>query len=206
MNEESKKEERPKTPEWEKYFQQFLSAVPPIDSSKFGSAEQTLKTISDNAQKLGGQISITAKAMMEVFQEATNLKGVDVRFKTMRVLDMKMHIVKEADVPLNRDIVGLGKIEALRMYKLVHLQAELSENNKELSLQIVEGLALVVSIVFFGVKQIVPLKGKAKIIRDAKGQLLVEATANIPGTEMPVTVTFPLKQIFDEVRKSGLKF
>lgn len=195
-----------KPPEWEQYLQKFLSVVPPVDAATLGSAEQTLKNLSDIAQKLPGQVAITWKAVIEVLQEATNIKGVEVKFKSFRQIDLKMHIMKDADVPMKRDIIGIGKIEALRLSKLIHLQAEIGENYKDLRLQIIEGLALVVSVIFVGSKQVIPLKGTAKLIRDAKGQILVEATTNVPGTDMPVTVTFPLKQIFDEVRKSGIGF
>jgi hypothetical protein len=55
--------------------------------------------------------------------------------------------------------------------------------------------------VFFGTQQVIPLKGTAKLVRDSKGQILVESTTYLPGVDVPVTVSFPLKQIFDEVRK-----
>ncbi len=187
--------------EWETYLQKFLAAVPPVDPSTLASAEQTLKYMKQLAQTLPGQLAITIKAMIELLQEFTNIKGVDLRLLSLRTLDFKTHIVKEADIALNRDIVGIGKVEAIRLSKLIHLQAEIGDGNKDIRLMIHEGLSLVVSVVFLGSKQVIPLKGTAKLLRDEKGQILVESTSFIPGTDMPVTVKFPLKTIFDEIRK-----
>lgn len=209
MPEETKKKEDPKKPEpaeWEQYLQRFLAVVPPVDPATLSSAEQTLNYLKELARRVPGQVSTTIKAMIELLQETTNIKGLEVNLKSLRQIEWKMHIMKPADIPLKRDIVGIGKIEALRLSNLIHLQAEIGEKNNELSMQVIEGLSLVISVIFVGTEQVVPLKGKTKLLRDAKGQFLVEATSHVPGTDMPVTVTFPLKQIFDEVRKSGIKF
>ncbi|MBX9685499.1 MAG: hypothetical protein K2X27_02280 [Candidatus Obscuribacterales bacterium] len=187
--------------DWDTYIQKFLATVPPLDSNTFSSGEQALKYLKELAQRLPESLSFTIKTMIELLQEFTNIKGVDLQFKSLRILDLKMHILKETDLPLNRDIIGIGKIEALRLSKLIHFQAEVGDGNKDLRMHIHEGLSVVLSVVFLGSKQIIPLKGTAKLLKDEKGQLLVESTAYLPGTDLPVTVSFPLKQILDEVRK-----
>lgn len=196
---ESSKAEPPK--EWELYLRRFLAAVPPIDQSTLSSAEQTLNYLKELAQRVPESIAGTIKTMIELLQELTNVKGIEVQLKSLRILDIKMHLLKEAEIPLNRDIIGIGKIDALKLSKLIHFQAEIGEGNRDIRMHIHEGLAVVVSIAFIGAKQVIPLKGTAKLIRDQKGQILVESTAYVPGTDVPVTVTFALKQIIDEVRK-----
>lgn len=187
--------------EWEQHLRNFLSLVPPVDPSTLSSAEQTLKYLTELAKRVPESLSNTIKTMIELLQEVTNVKGVEVSLKSLRVLDLKMHILKEAEIPLNRDIAGIGKIESLRLSKLIHMQAEIGEGNKDLRAHIHDGMAFVVSIVFVPGKQVVPMKGTAKLLRDARGQILVETTSYIPGTDMPVTISFPLKQVLDEVRK-----
>lgn len=202
MSEESNKEKQQAEapPEWERYLQKFLAAVPPVDPETLNSAEQTLKYLKELAQRVPEQLASSIKSMVELLQELTNVKGVEVKLLNLRTLDIKMHIMKETDLPLNKDIVGIGKIEALHLSKLIHVQAEIGEGNKDLRMHIHEGLSLVLNIVFIGGKQLVPLKGTAKLLRDAKGQILVESTTYVPGTDMPVTVTFPLKQLLDVAR------
>jgi hypothetical protein len=196
---ESSKAEPPK--EWEIYLRKFLAAVPPIDQSTLNSADQTLNYLKDLAQRMPEQIAITIKTMIELLQELTNVKGVEVQLKSLRILDVKMHLLRKAEIPLKKDIIGIGRIEALELSKLIHFQAEIGEGNRDIRLHIHEGLALIVSIAFIASKQVLPLKGTAKLVHDSKGQILVESTTYVPGTDMPVTVSFPLKQIIDEARK-----
>lgn len=193
------KAEQPK--EWELHLRRFLAAVPPIDQSTLTSAEQTLNYLKELAQRMPEQIAGTIKTMIELLQELTNVKGVEVQLKSLRILDIKMHLLRKAEIPLKRDIIGMGKIEALELSKLIHFQAEIGEGNRDIRMHIHEGLALVVSIAFISGRQVLPLKGTAKLVRDAKGQIMVESTSYVPGTDMPVTVSFPLKQIIEEVRK-----
>jgi hypothetical protein len=204
MADQDKKEgstgEQPNT--WDVYLQRFLSAIPPVDPSTRGSAEQTLKQLALLAQQVPESLANTIKELIELLQEVTNIKGVNVRLKSLRCLDLKMHILREADIPINRDIAGIGKIEAIRLSKLIHMQVEIGEDNRDLRGHFYEGISLVVSILFLSGKQVLPLKGTAKLLRDARGQIMVESTSYVPGTDVPVTVSFPLKQIFDEVRKS----
>lgn len=195
---ESSNAEPPK--EWELYLRRFLAAVPPIDQSTLNSAEQTLNYLKELAQRVPEQISVTIKAMIELLQELTNVKGVEVQLKSLRTLDIKMHLLRKAEIPLNRDIIGIGKIEALQLSKLIHFQAEIGEGNRDIRMHIHEGLGLIVSIAFISGTQVLPLKGTAKLVHE-QGQLLVESTSYVPGTDLPVTVKFPLKQIIDEARK-----
>ena len=204
MSEDAEKDdsqaERPNI--WDSYFQKFLAAIPPVDPSTRDSAEQALKSLTELAHRVPESLSNAIKTMVELLQEVTNIKGVDVQLKSFRSLDLKMHIMREADIPVNRDIAGIGKIEAIRLSKLIHMQAEIGEDNRDVRAHFHEGLSLVVSIMFLSGKQVLPLKGTAKLIRDARGQIMVESTSYVPGTDMPVTFSFPLKQILDEVRKS----
>jgi hypothetical protein len=80
------------------------------------------------------------------------------------------------------------------------MQAEIGDDNRDVRAHIHEGMSLVISILFMG-KQVLPLKGTAKLLLDSKGQILVESTNYVPGIDVPITVTFPLKQVLDEVRK-----
>jgi hypothetical protein len=187
---------------WEIYVQRFLAAMPPVDSTRMGSAEQAVKHLTELAQQVPDSLARTIKIMVELLQEFTNIKGVELSLKSFRSLDLKMHILRPADIPVNRDIVGMGKIEALRLSRLIHMQAEIGPDNKDLRAHFHEGVSLVVSVVFLPEKQVIPLKGTTKLIRDDKGQILVESTSYVPGTDVPVTLTFPLRQILDEVRKS----
>jgi hypothetical protein len=196
---EGGKDEPPK--EWESYLRKFLAAVPPIDQSTLSSADQTLSYLKELAQRVPEQIASTIKTMIELLQELTNVKGVEVQLKSLRILDIKMHLLRKAEIPLKRDIIGIGKIEALELSKLIHFQAEIGEGNRDIRMHIHEGLALIVSIAFIAGRQVLPLKGTAKLVRDAKGQINVESTSYVPGTDMPVTVSFPLNQIIDEVSK-----
>ena len=208
MPEETKKEEetKPPTPEWELYLRNFLSVVPPVDPAALSTAEQGFKYVKEFAQKSADTVSVTFRSIIELMKEFTNIKGFEFKIKSLRQLEWKLHIMKQVDLPLKRDLIGIGKIEALRLSRLIHLEAGIGDGYNDVRMQIHEGLSIVTSIIFVGGKQVIPLKGAAKLIRDPKGQILVETTTHVPGTEMPVTVTFPLKQIFDEVRKSGIGF
>lgn len=199
--EEQKSEKGKQSNEWDQYIQKFLQAVPPVDPNTLTSAEQTLKYLKELVQKVPESIGSTIKVLIELLQETTNIKGMEVQLKSLRILDLKMHILKPADIPLNKDIAGIGKIEAIRLYKLIHMQAEIGESASDLKLQIHQGMSFVLSVIFLGGKQVIPLKGSARLLRDPKGEMLVETTSYIPGTDLPVTVSFPLKQIFDEIRK-----
>lgn len=186
---------------WDSYLKVFLAAVPPVSQETKNSAEQALHAIKEIAKSVPGQVSEAFKMLVEFLQELTNIKGVDVQVKSWRILDIRLNIMKEAEVPLNRDLAGVGKVEAVKLSKLIHFQVEIGEGNKDLSLRIHEGIAIVLSFAFFTTKQVIPLKGSAKIVRDDKGQLLVESTTYMPGTNLPFTVSFPLKQILAEIRK-----
>ncbi|MBX9572360.1 MAG: hypothetical protein K2X77_25920 [Candidatus Obscuribacterales bacterium] len=186
---------------WDSYLKVFLAAVPPVSPETKSSAEQALHAITEIAKSVPGQVSDAFKMLVEFLQELTNIKGVDVQVKSWRTLDIRLNTMKEADVPLNRDLAGVGKVEAVRLSKLIHIQVEIGEGNKDLSLRIHEGIAIVLTFAFFTGKQVIPLKGTAKIVRDDKGQLLVESTTYMPGTNLPLTVSFPLKQILSEIRK-----
>lgn len=187
---------------WEPYFQRLMSSLPPVDPATLSSAEQALKQLSEMAQKVPGSLSTALKTMVGLLQEVTNIKGVEVQLKSFRSLHLKMHILREADIPINKDMVGIGKIESLHLSKLIHLQAEIGEGNKDLRAHIHEGLSLVMSVVFVPGKQTLPLKGMSRIFLDPKGQIMLESTTYLPGTDVPVTFAIPLRQILDEVRKS----
>ena len=188
--------------DWDNYLRMFLAAVPPISPESKNSAQQAFNMVTAIAQKVPGQVSDAVRMLLELLQELTNIKGVEVQFQSWRVIDLRLHILKETDVPVNRDLAGIGKVEAVRLSKLIHAQAELGEGNRDLSLRIHEGLAVVLSFTLFSSsKQVIPLKGSAKLVRDEKGQLMVESSTNVPGTNMPLKVSFPLKQILDEIRK-----
>jgi len=202
MSDENRDESAERPKEWDYYLHKLLSVVPPVDPSAVSSAEQALKFLGDFAQRVPGSLSNALKTLIEVLQEVTNVKGVEVQLKSLRCLDLKMHIMRETDIAVNRDIVGIGKIESLRLSKLIHMQAEIGEDNRDVRAHFHQGISLVVSIIFFGTKQVIPLKGTAKLIRDDKGQILVESTSYVPGTDVPVVLTFPLKQILDEVRRN----
>jgi len=65
-----------------------------------------------------------------------------------------MHIMRETDIAVNRDIVGIGKIESLRLSKLIHMQLKLARTSRCQS-SFSSGISLVVSIIFFGTKQVI---------------------------------------------------
>lgn len=204
MADETSKELPPKgssSSDWDNYLKMFLAAVPPVDPATRSSAEQALTLLKEVAGKVPGQLSEAFRMLVEFMQELTNIKGVEVQFQSWRTLDVRLHILKETDVPLNKDLAGLGKVEAVRLSTLIHIQAQIGEGNKDLRLHIHEGIALVLSFAFFTSKQVIPLKGSAKVVRDEKGELMIESTSYVPGTGLPITVTFPLKQILAEVRK-----
>ena len=204
MTEQTNKDDLQEEPtrSWESYLQKFLSAMPPLDQSTLNSAEQALKYLTETAQQLPESLSNAAKTMVRLLQEVTNIKGVDVQLQSFRSLDLKMHILRETDIPINRDIAGIGKFEALRLSRLIHMQTEICQDNRNLGAHFHEGISVVASVMFLSGKQVIPLKGTARLGLNEKGQIMVETTTYLPGTDVPVTLSFPLKQILDEVRKS----
>ena len=203
MAEEEKKEKQQPEEQLKElgiYFQNFLASIPAVDPVALNTSEMALQYLKERAQKVPEQLSNAAKNLKDLIQETTNIKGIDVNLKSWRLLDMKMHIMREADIPLKKDIIGIGRIESIRLSKLIHLQAEIGEGNNDIRMHIREGMAVVVNVVFVG-QQVIPLKGTAKLVRDAKGQFLLETSTYVPGTDVPVTLSIPLRQVFDEVRK-----
>lgn len=186
---------------WDAYLKVFLSAVPPLSQETVSSAELALKSLGELAKSVPGQVSDAFRMLVEFLQELTNIKGVEVQVQSWRTLHVRLNTVREAEIPVNKDLAGMGKVEAVKISKQLHFQVGIGEGNKDLFLHVHDGLTLVLSIAFFSSKQYIPLKGIAKIVRDETGQLVVESKTTLPGTNLPITVSFPLKRIFAELRK-----
>ncbi len=194
-----KKEDEPKTPtsELELYIKNLFTD----ETTAKNTAEQILKTLSEVAQRLPGQVGNALKMMREFVQEFTNIKGVQLNLLFFRILDLQIDTMKEADVPINQRL-PVGKIDAVHLGKKIHMQVGMGDGSKDLQMNVKDGLSLIINLGILG-KQTVPIKGSAKLTRDEKGELVIAATTNVPGTEFPVTVNIPLKQMVGELRKQS---
>lgn len=194
MTESGPKKKTP-TSEFELHIQRlFLD-----EGAARNTADQVLTALAEAAQRLPGQLGAALKMMREFAQEFTNIKGVQFQLKDFRVLDVQINTMKEADVALKQGL-PIGKIDALHLGEKIHLQLGVGEGVKDLHMNVIEGMSLIIDLGFLG-KQSVPIKGSTKLTRSEKGELVVIATAKIPGLDMPVNVTIPLRLIADEIRK-----
>lgn len=165
------------------------------------TAETVLKTLTEIAQRLPGQVGSALKTMREFVQEFTNIKGVQLNLLFFRILDVQIHTMREADIPVNQKL-PVGKIDAVHLGQKVHMQVGMGDGKKDLQMNIKEGLSLIVNLGILGKKNI-PVKGTARLTRDEKGNLVMAATTNVPGTEFPITVNIPIKLLVGEIRKQS---
>jgi hypothetical protein len=194
---EEEKSPRSYTSELELYLKNLFTD----EVTARNTAEHILRALTEMAQRIPGQVGSALKMLREFVQEFTNVKGVEFNLLFFRILDVQIHTMKEADVPFTKKL-PVGKIEAIRLGSTIQMQVGLGEGNKDLQMNIKEGMSLVIDLGFLG-KQIVPIKGSTKLTRDEKGELVIAASTNVPGTDFPVTVNIPLKIIVGEVRKQA---
>lgn len=184
------------TSELETYFKNLFN-----DETTKKNTEQVLKTLSDVAARLPGQVGTALKTMREFVQEFTNIKGVQLNLLFFRILDLQIDTMKEADVPINQKL-PVGRIEAVHLGRKIHMQVGMGDGNKDLQMNVKEGLSLVINLGFLG-KQTIPVKGTARLTRDEKGNLVIAASTKIPGIDYPMTVNIPIKLLVIELRKQS---
>lgn len=200
MSEESAKAKEKPASDVDKYMEKLWSAFS-IDDSTRTTVDQTLRTLMDLLQRVPEQFAAAFKTMVEFLQQLTNVKGVKVDLKNFKTLDVQIDTMKEGDVPLNKDLGAMGKVESLHIGRKLHMAAEIGEMNKDyLRLHVYQGMKLVVVVPLLG-KQQIDLKGSTRLAHDEKKQLALICTAFLPGTELPVTVTVPFSQVIEEIKK-----
>lgn len=202
--EETADEKSKSQSEIDKYLDKFLAALP-VDPTTRTSVDQTLRNLYDVAQKVPPALSAAFKTMVEFVQQLTNIKGVNIQLKSFKALDVQLHTLHDAEVPINHDLGAMGKIESLHIGRKLHMAAEIGEFNKDyLRLHVHEGMKLAVVVPLLG-RQLVELKGSTKLAHDEKKQLVIICTAFLPGTDVPVTVTVPFNAVLDQLKKATVK-
>lgn len=154
-----------------------------------------------------------ARQSKDGFQSATEMIGDLARdlkeVESFRItprppaeIDVDIRIKNEKELPFSKNVAPFVDIEKVIIARRVHFQALVDTAQNGLRCNINEGFAVRFKT-FLG-KQTVPINGSAILKRDAKKQIVMEATTRLPGVELPVSFTIPLDQLLREAKKHVL--
>ncbi len=165
------------------------------------SIDAAVKALGQFARTVGVEVGNAAIMLKEFIQELTNVKGVNASFKKFGLLDVQIATLKPASLPINRDVPPVGKIESIRLGECIRFQMGLGDGNRDVVMNIEEGMSVDLYLGALLGRQTVPVAGSARLARDEGGRLVIIATTMAPGVNLPVSVTIPVKQFISVLKR-----
>ncbi len=162
----------------------------------FGGAWQSLNRIAKHG--VGG-VQSAIDMVNDLTKELSEVESFSIVPKPPAEIEVDIRIKNEKDMPFKKNVAPFVEIEAVCIAKRVHFQALVDTEKSGLRCNINEGFSVRFKT-FLG-KQTVPINGTAILRYDENKQVVMEASTKLPGIDLPVSFTLPLKQLLHEARK-----
>jgi len=162
----------------------------------FGGAWQSLNKI---AQHGVGGVQTAIEMVNDLTKELSEVQSFNIIPKPPAEIEVDIRIKNEKDMPFKKTVAPFVEIEAVCIARRVHFQALFDKDKNGLRCNINEGFSVRFKT-FLG-KQTVPINGTAILRYDDKKQIVMEASTKLPGIDLPVSFTLPLKQLLHEARR-----
>ncbi len=162
----------------------------------FGGAWQSLNRIAKHG--VGG-VQSAIDMVNDLTKELSEVESFNIVPKPPAEIEVDIRIKKEKDMPFKKSVAPFVEIESVCIAKRVHFQALVDTEKSGLRCNINEGFSVRFKT-FLG-KQTVPINGTAILRYDENKQVVMEASTKLPGIDLPVSFTLPLKQLLHEARK-----
>lgn len=159
--------------------------------------QDRMKSIAQ-AGKEGMQLAMDL--LTELSTELTGVQSFKVVPKPPMQLDVEITCKAGSAIKLKQTVAPFVELDSVLFAERVHFGAQIDKSQNGLRLNIDEGISARFNLGTLLGMQTVPIKGSALLARQ-DGKLVLIASTIIPGTTQPVSLTIPIKTIFDHAKK-----
>ena len=175
----------------DRFYRLFSSENQEKFSSMLGSVARKSKESFEFALELIGELST----------ELTGVKSFKVIPKPPAELEVDIRFKKENQIKFKQAIAPMVEINSVKFGKRIAFGALIEKERKALRVNITEGFALEINLGPFMGKHMVDIKGSGLLTRDTKGQIVLITEIDVPGLDLPVEVSIPIRTIFHNLGK-----
>jgi hypothetical protein len=162
----------------------------------FGGALRSLTRV---AQQSKDSFQNATELVSDLAKDLKEVESFSITPKPPAEIDVDIRIKNEKHLPFSKNVAPFVDIDLVVIAKRVHFQALVDTSQNGLRCNINEGFSVRFKT-FLG-KQTVPINGTAILKRDAKKQIVMEASTKLPGVDLPVSFSIPLDQLLREAKK-----